>query len=60
MKNVPQILKFFKAFPVLIALSLSKTDIYFQARFNPWPKIKIWILICCLYSFPTEVVGRSW
>ena len=24
------------------------------------PKIKIWILICCPYSFPTEVVGRSW
>ena len=24
------------------------------------PKIKIWILICCIYSFPTEVVGRSW
>ena len=23
-------------------------------------KIKIWILICCPYSFPTEVVGRSW
>ena len=22
------------------------------------PKIKIWILICCPYSFPTEVVGR--
>ena len=29
--------------------------------FNPLnPKIKIWILICCPYSFPTEVVGRSW
>ena len=24
------------------------------------PKIKIWILICCPNSFPTEVVGRSW
>ena len=24
------------------------------------PKIKIWILLCSLYSFPTEVVGRSW
>ena len=24
------------------------------------PKIKIWILICCPYSFPAEVVGRSW
>jgi len=24
------------------------------------PKIKIWILICSPYSFPTEVVGRSW
>ena len=24
------------------------------------PKIKIWILICCPYLFPTEVVGRSW
>ena len=24
------------------------------------PKIKIWILICCPCSFPTEVVGRSW
>ena len=29
--------------------------------FNPLnPKIKTWILICCPYSFPTEVVGRSW
>ena len=28
--------------------------------FNPLnPKIKVRILICCLYSFPTEVVGRS-
>ena len=24
------------------------------------PKIKIWILICCPYSFPTDVVGRGW
>jgi len=33
-----------------------------QVRLNPLinPKIKIWILICCPYSFPTEVVGRSW
>ena len=23
------------------------------------PKIKIWILICCRYSFPTDAVGRS-
>ena len=23
-------------------------------------KIKIWILICCPYSFPAEVVGRNW
>ena len=32
-----------------------------QVRLNPLinPKIKIWILICCPYSFPTEVVGRS-
>ena len=30
-------------------------------KINPLnPKIKIWILICCPYSFPTEVVGRSW
>jgi len=29
--------------------------------FNPLnPKIKIWILICCPYTFPTEVVERSW
>ena len=29
--------------------------------FNPLnPRIKIWILICCPYSFPKEVVGRSW
>ena len=29
-------------------------------RFNPLKfKIKIWILICCPYSFPTEVVGRN-
>ena len=24
------------------------------------PKIKIWILICCPYSLPIEVVGRNW
>ena len=24
------------------------------------PKTKIWILICCPYTFPTEVLGRSW
>ena len=24
------------------------------------PKIEVWILICCRYSFPTELVGRSW
>ena len=24
------------------------------------PKIRIWILICCPYSFHTEVVGRNW
>ena len=30
-------------------------------NFNPLnPKIKSWIFICCTYSFPTEVVGRSW
>ena len=35
-------------------------DIY-SCFINPWnPKIKIWILICCPHSFPTEVVGRSW
>ena len=29
--------------------------------FNPLNhKIKIWILICCPYSFPWEVVERSW
>ena len=29
--------------------------------FNPLnPRIKIEILNCCPYSFPTEVVGRSW
>ena len=28
--------------------------------FNPLnPRMKIWILICCPYSFSTEVVGRS-
>ena len=33
----------------------------YSKRLNPLnPKIKIWILICCPYSFPTEVVGRSW
>ena len=31
---------------------------YFLTSLNP--KIKIWILICCPSSFPTEVVGRSW
>ena len=30
------------------------------APLNPLhPKIKIGILICCLYSFPTEAVGKS-
>ena len=24
------------------------------------PEIKIWILICCPYLIPTEVLGRSW
>ena len=29
-------------------------------QLNPLnPKIKLSILICCRYSFPTEVVGRS-
>ena len=29
--------------------------------FNPLNhKINIWILICCPYSFPREVVGRGW
>ena len=30
--------------------------------FNPLilGRSKIWILICCPYSFPTEVVGRNW
>ena len=38
--------------------SLPKPPSHF---FNPLnPKIKIWILICCVYSFPTEEEGRSW
>ena len=41
-------------------ISLLATQLPGQA-FNPLSfKIKIWILICCPYSFPTEVVGRSW
>ena len=33
----------------------------FATFFNPLNhKINIWILICCPYSFPREVVGRSW
>ena len=33
----------------------------FATFFNPLNhKIKVWILICCPYSFPGEVVGRSW
>ena len=32
-----------------------------DAIFNPLhPKIKIWILTCYPYSFPADVVGRSW
>ena len=32
-----------------------------QVSFNPLNlKINIWILIRRPYSFPTEVVGRSW
>ena len=31
-----------------------------KSRLNPLdPKIKMRILLCCLYSFPAEVVGRS-
>ena len=34
---------------------------YVIVFFNPLnPKIKSRILICCPYSFPTEVVGRRW
>ena len=32
-----------------------------KVKINPLnTKIKIWNLICCSYSFPTDVVGRSW
>ena len=38
----------------------SKWQVYAK-YINPLnPKIKIWILIYCRYSFPTKVVGRSW
>ena len=31
------------------------------ASFKPLnPRIKIWILICCPYSFATEALGRNW
>ena len=53
--------------PPLISRSLSGTDFsteltkWWQSPFNPLnAKIKIWILICCPYSFRTEEVGRSW
>ena len=44
-------------------LMTSKLFVYRDScgrRLNPSnPKIKIWILICCPYSFPTKVVERS-
>ena len=41
-----------------ILWSYNETVPSFLTLYNP--KIKIWILICSPYSFPTEVVGRSW
>ena len=44
----------------MMALQLLFTDKLGSPFNNPLnPKIKIKILICCPYSFPTEVVGRS-
>ena len=44
----------------LLTYQILSDIILFTYLFNPLnPKIKIWILICCPYSFPTEVVGRS-
>ena len=45
----------------MMVLQLLFTDKLGSPFINPLnPKIKIKILICCPYSFPTEVVGRSW
>ena len=44
----------------MMVLQLLFTDKLGSPFINPLnPKIKIKILICCPYSFPTEVVGRS-
>ena len=47
-------------YAIRLVFYVVQTTIFIR-EFNPLnPKIKIWILICCLYSFPIEVVGRSW
>ena len=43
---------------VIVAVRLPVSEVKAFIPLNP--KIKIWILICCPHSFPTEVVGRSW
>ena len=45
----------------LLAKPIFFTFTRFATVFNPLNhKIKIWILICCPYSFPWEVIERSW
>ena len=46
--------------PCSALLLQSGTGLLHAVLINPLnPKIKIGILICCPYSFRTEVVGRS-
>ena len=41
--------------------ALTSFILWTEVLLNPLnTTIKIWILICCPYSFPTEVVVRSW
>ena len=63
-----EIKKLKSSFSAFLVPTLNSISIFRQwqvrmsySSVNPLnPKAKIWILICCPYSFPTEVVGRSW
>ena len=53
--------KGFLFFYLFIFFLEGKVRVKWVCCINPLnPKVKIWILICYPYSFPTEVVGRSW
>ena len=56
--------------PVILTTTLFYKALILQGEIWCWlllglkelinPRIKIWILICCPYSIPTEILGRSW